>query len=289
MSRLLVDVGNSRLKALIQVGPGQAPGEPLGVPHQGDAAAALLALDLGSGSGDGVAEVWIAHVLDADHEAALADAVERRWSVAPSFARSSAQALGLRNAYSDPSRLGVDRWLALLAAWSEQRVTTLVVDAGTALTVDALDLFDGEGRHLGGLIAPGLVAARRAVLDATRFGAGLGPGPIEADFDAGPGIDTLACVRQGALLGALGAIDRARRWLARSPVRLLMTGGDAPALLPHLDGTWEHRPHLVLEGLARISHGGIEYGVARLGSDRMVPAEGVEPPTARLQGECSTN
>lgn len=237
--RLLIDIGNTALKwayardhALVD--PGFAP-------HAGAPAAALRQLPAAA-----VDAVWIAHVTGAALETELVDAVRTQFGRAPQFARSRAQWQNLHNKYREPERLGVDRWLAMIAAWDEQAGAACIVDAGTALTADVID---GQGRHQGGFIAAGLATQQRAVLGATRFATR----DVEAmAYRPDLGDDTESCVRQGALLACLGAIDRAAA-LAGDDARLLIGGGDATALLPYLSSAWTHRPLLVLEGLHALS------------------------------------
>jgi type III pantothenate kinase len=238
---LLLDIGNSRIKAARWDG-----GDLVELPtlaHAGDAAQALAQLPATAAG-----SVWIAHVLGAPAEAALRAAVQARWQRAPQFARAEPERLGLKNGYAEAARLGVDRWLALLGAWRRQRGAALVIDAGTALTADAVD---ADGRHLGGFIAPGLLTAQKALLGATRFATR----DLDAAYQAGFGRDTEACVRQGALLACLGAIDRAAAQMPPEALRLI-TGGDAARLLPHLDGRWQPCPLLVLEGLLAVARDG---------------------------------
>jgi len=68
------------------------------------------------------------------------------------FARSEKAAYGVKNGYRQPRHLGVDRWVALVGARVETRSAVCVVDAGTAVTIDAMDK---SGQHLGGQIIPG--------------------------------------------------------------------------------------------------------------------------------------
>jgi type III pantothenate kinase len=185
--------------------------------------------------------VWIAQVMGAPHEPKIASAIQGRFGLAPQFARSRDEYLGLKCAYADPSRLGVDRWLMLLAAWREQRGACCVVSAGTALTFDAVDV---QGQHMGGFIAPGLAAMLKATLGSTRFATF----DLDAEYDAGLGDNTEACVRQGAFLACVGAIDRGLSTTGVSGPRFIC-GGDAATLLPQLDGAWQHRRDLVLQGL----------------------------------------
>ncbi|MFP5306432.1 MAG: type III pantothenate kinase [Gammaproteobacteria bacterium] len=235
---LLLDIGNSRLKW--GLAHGRRLGECGAIVHDGDPAAALRAAQLPD-----VSEVWIAHVTGEAHEAQLSAAVQQLYGCTPRYARSSARWRGLHNAYREPARLGVDRWLALIAAWDAARAALCVVDAGTALTVDCVD--DG-GRHLGGIIAGGLQTQQHAVLGRTRFATRA----EEAAYDGGLGRDTEACVRQGAMLACLGAIDRASA-VAGQAARGFICGGDAEILLPCLGPRWEHHPYLVLEGLLLIA------------------------------------
>lgn len=234
---LLLDIGNTRLKWAVfeqgQLRPGGA------VAHEGKPADALSRLDL-----DEPLSIRIASVAGAANDLALKKICLARWQQAPLMARSEAECLGLRNGYETPQRLGVDRWLAMLAAWSTQRGACVVVDAGTALTVDVID---ASGQHRGGLIAAGLHTSEKAVLGATRFPVRAVPLPAHA----GLGLETESCVRQGAMLSVLGAIDRACS-VAPDAQRIL-TGGDAETLRPHLAGNWVLRSALVFEGLLALA------------------------------------
>ncbi|MDP1908698.1 MAG: type III pantothenate kinase [Hyphomicrobium sp.] len=234
---LLLDIGNTRLKwAHFTTGRLRSGGA---VAHGGDPAAALAALELAPPE-----SIRIASVAGTDNERAVEELCMSRWQQAPRFARAERECLGLRNGYAAPERLGVDRWIAMLAAWSTQRAACVVVDAGTALTVDVID---AQGQHLGGLIAAGLHTSELAVLGATRFPTRVQP----LTTHDGLGLDTEACVRQGAMLSVLGAIDRA---CSRAPAaQQLITGGDAETLLPFLGTGWTLRPDLVFEGLLALN------------------------------------
>jgi len=241
MSLLLLDVGNSRLKwaAADAAGLHQSGA----VEHGGVPAAAVDAIGI-----DRADAIWIANVTGAALGEPLAAALAARFGMAPRFAAVQAHYAGLRAAYAEPQRLGVDRWLALLAAWTEARGAACVVSAGTALTFDAVD---AQGQHLGGIIAPGLLTMQQAVLGATRFPA-AGPAQI---YTAGLGTDTDACVRQGALHAGAGLIERLAGRHTPGAMRLI-TGGDAALLAAHLDGSWVVRPNLVMEGLLALARNG---------------------------------
>ena len=240
MRRLLLDVGNSRLKWALAVDDALAPSRAIA--HGGDPAAIVASIDTGM-----VDAIWIANVTGVQHAGALSAALQARYGREPNFAMPEAERLGLRSAYVNPQRLGIDRWLALLAAWSRVRGAVCVASCGTALTFDAVDT---QGRHLGGIIAPGLLTAQQAVLGATRF-AGAGP---DLAYDDELGRDTEACVRQGALHACAGLVDRLA---ARQPeAACILTGGDAALLHAHLCGRWVVAPDIVLEGLMALASTG---------------------------------
>lgn len=231
--KLLIDLGNTRLKWAV-TGDGQRLGEVQAAVHGGDPAPAVARIDA-----PGVHEVLIASVGDAPLNAALGDALRERFGCEPKFVATRRDCAGLRIAYDDPSRLGVDRWLAMLGVWRTVRGAFCVVSAGTALTFDAVD---ADGNHLGGLIAPGVTTMAESVLGRTRFPAAALP---DADGPA-LGTDTESCVAQGALHAALGLIDRAA---ADADGPRFICGGDALRLLPGLGGDWQLEPCAIMRGM----------------------------------------
>jgi type III pantothenate kinase len=238
---LLLDIGNSRVKWAVARGARLSAVHA--VPHYGQPARVLRRLRIidrhpSGGGGPRVEAVWLSHVVG-PHEGSLHAAIRARFGVAPHVARTRRQCAGLRVAYATPARLGVDRFLAMLALWTRQRGAFCVASAGTALTFDAVD---ARGRHRGGLIAPGLGSAWGAVKGTTRFA--LRPKPSR--YTRGLGADTDACVRQGALYACAGLVERAARGATGGRY---LGGGDARTLHPHLDGRWIVKEDLVLEGL----------------------------------------
>ena len=159
----------------------------------------------------------------------------------------AAIALGVTNGYRDPRQLGADRWVSLIAAHHAHRGHKLVVNAGTALTVDAL-LDDGQ--FLGGLIVPGPSLMRRALERGT---AGLRWS--EGRFDPFP-VRTQDALVSGAIQACLGAIDRMGASMADGecpPERVILSGGAAAEIAPHLSRPHVVNENLVLDGLALLA------------------------------------
>lgn len=149
---------------------------------------------------------------------------------------SSAEAFGIVNAYEQPVRLGSDRWAAMIGARNYTAQHCLVVNAGTALTMDAL-LRDADGercRFAGGAIVPGLHAMQQALRQRTH---GV-DAAIERDGRyAELPTNTADAVYTGALMAMTGAIEHMSLRLQRltdSSVHCMLSGGDAALLLESL-------------------------------------------------------
>jgi type III pantothenate kinase len=150
---------------------------------------------------------------------------------------------GVSNGYDTPHQLGADRWAALIAARALHPGAAVVVIAGTATTIDALDR---EGHFRGGLILPGLALMRAALAQNT---ADL-PHAV-GNYRAQP-TNTDDAIVSGAIHATLGAIERLHATLDKSALCLL-SGGAAAELAPHLTLPCRLVDNLVLEGLARYS------------------------------------
>jgi len=163
------------------------------------------------------------------------------------FVRSEAKQLGVTNGYRDPSQLGTDRWVALIAAHHARPGHKLVINAGTALTIDALT---GDGRFLGGLIVPGPALMRRS-LDRATAALRESEGAVR-DFPA----STPEAIASGAVLACAGAADRLAKSMdahGTPPGLIILSGGAAPELAPALGLPHELHENLVLDGLQLIA------------------------------------
>jgi type III pantothenate kinase len=171
------------------------------------------------------------------------------------FARVSRSAFGLTNGYRVVRRMGVDRWVAMIGAWSDLQSACLVVDAGTAVTIDAID---DDGTHLGGQILPGVRLMSEALALQTSDIPALKTYSRKVATDLATfATTTRAAIENGGHGAVVGAIEHAIRTLrsnAYEPV-VVLTGGDASRILGALEEAPLHRPNLVLQGLLQMSDG----------------------------------
>ena len=175
----------------------------------------------------------------------IAERFEDAYGVRPEFAEATPELAGVICGYEEPARLGVDRWLALVAAWNAVRRAVAVVDLGTAAT---LDFVAADGRHQGGYIVPGLGLMAAALARDTagvRVAGDLAP-------DLAPGRNTAQAVRRGSTAMLLDFIEASvGRFasVAGGPPAVFLTGGDAELLAGRLPFALRLEPDLVLDGL----------------------------------------
>ncbi len=233
MSALLVDVGNSRLKWQLRIA-GKTVSE-----HQ-----CLLADVTSAPWPEDVSQVLVASVREHKELHQFLQLVygqRLHWLANPPHGDQRIQ-----HCYSDPARLGVDRWLAMLGARAELPGPLLVVDAGTALT---LDLLSGDDQHVGGYIVPGLTASRETLFSRTDK-----VRPYADEVDSGalqPGQNTLNCVAAGTLRQQVALVQSVADEYPDH--QLMLTGGDAELLAGFINGRL--CPDLVFNGMNLICAG----------------------------------
>jgi type III pantothenate kinase len=243
-----MDIGNSRLKwGLLDEGAIRQTGHISMIKVRDDGLAALT-----SRLPRDVETVFASNVAGTSFATRLTGVIGMHCDCEVRFARTARTAGGITNGYAQPRRLGVDRWLAMIGAWAEFKCALAVVDAGTATTIDGVD---DSGRHLGGLIMPGLQQMASSLATGTNDTAAvrLRPAAVAKSGSLFAG-STTAAVNAGAINAHAGAVERVRH-LMRSDghdAQLVLTGGDAARILTALEGQPAHRPHLVLHGLAQL-------------------------------------
>jgi type III pantothenate kinase len=166
--------------------------------------------------------------------------------------RSQVKALGVTNGYSDPARLGADRWMALLAAAMMVETDCIVIDAGSAITVD---LLRADGQHLGGAILPGFntsIETFKRIFSHIDFD---DVAIAESDL---PGCSTETAIRIDYELTSIETLPAlVSRWMQifDNGTDLLLAGGDAARVQSLLVPTARLVPDLVFRGMHRLVEG----------------------------------
>ncbi|MCX7097857.1 MAG: type III pantothenate kinase [Methylococcales bacterium] len=236
---LLIDMGNTRLKWAFAYQGGLSQSQALLNSELNPASLATAWAALPQPE-----QVLIACVSQAALLALVQQVVLALWPEAQIRVISSkAQAMGVRNAYLQPEKLGVDRWLALVAVRKYHQTAACIVDCGTAITVD---LIDADGQHLGGYISPGLMLMKKSLAAGT---SALEFNGSEAVFGAAN--STAAAIYSGTLAAAVGLIGHVLSQQAQ-PLRLILTGGDAGLIAAQLNVKATIDKDLVLRGLAAV-------------------------------------
>ena len=260
---VLLDAGNTRLKWAIVDTARRRPGEP----HSGTAEASLAQpihwLDQGAAGYDALsplpalwsqwgtlAACYGVSVVD-DAARACIEKLLAHTGLEPRWLKPSAAACGVKNGYHPAQSLGADRWAALLAVRQRTPAASLIVSAGSALTVDALN---ADGQFLGGIIVPGLHMMREALARSTAQ-VGHQYGHIRNYPNT-----TADAVETGLVAACTGAIETMlsrMRSLGGTPPRGFLTGGDAATLQSFLPPIFEVIPALVLEGVYHLAREGV--------------------------------
>ncbi len=238
--KLLIDLGNTRLKWAFWDGAALHSGGA--VAHAGERPLDFNCLWQQIHGADAA---WVASVAAPALDAQLTQSLRARGIHATQFVHSSAQACGVRNAYAQPERLGIDRFLSLIAVHAHAPEPTVIAGCGTALTLDALA---ADGTHLGGLIAPAPDLMRDALLGHTARLGDVASARIVERAD-----NTADAVESGCWLAAAALIER---FVARSAQdfgtapALVLSGGGAPRLAGLVALPSRIDAELVLRGLA---------------------------------------
>jgi type III pantothenate kinase len=263
---LEIDVGNTRLKwRLLSVGDAHADGVAAdSVIERGFVMTATLTsvydvnLCFGNIAASQLVMIRIGTVVSLLRE--LLTLWAAQYSLVPVFAQTSASHGAVVNAYNDVDQMGVDRWLGIVAAYNKVSGACLIVDAGSAVTIDLVA--DG-GQHLGGYIVPGLQMMRHSLFGQTDQVESNAEKTSAASvsFALSPGNNTQDAVANGLPLMLLGVIRQVLSDVQAdygvTPF-VLLTGGDGAFLerLVRNDVTTEVKflSELVMDGLSLVAN-----------------------------------
>ena len=172
---------------------------------------------------------------------------------------------GIQNAYDEPDKLGADRLVAMIGAKhhykdSDQDTSFIIIDSGTATTVDA---FDGSGKHYGGLILPGIDLCTQSLLKNTKQLPlwGAGDAKEEGEHQFKPEIfskSTAQAIQSASIFGLAGAIDsictKMKSKMSNDvDIKTILCGGNTDLLQPYLDSRYILNEDLIMLGLKTIA------------------------------------
>lgn len=227
--KLLLDAGNTRIKWALISGTEWLQSGAMATDQTPEIVRSVEALSQ-------VRQVWASNVAGESVAAQI-----RNIGVPDTrFITAQASGYGVKNSYDDPGRLGSDRWLAMIAARSYEGGKCLVVNSGTATTIDALT---EQGVFIGGLILPGIVQMQKTLRDVTS-GLNAGSGK-KVDFPR----NTADALYSGAVQATCGAITLQKTLMGIEDTRVILSGGAADQLLLHLGKETLHVENLVLRGI----------------------------------------
>jgi type III pantothenate kinase len=236
---LLIDMGNSRLKWGLHEHEGIISGSP--VVYSKSFKERLLSVWSAIKSPD---SLLISCVNESGGLSILQQLASQLWPGIKIYrVKSLAEGYGVKNAYQQPEKLGVDRWLALLASRKLYPFSTCIVDCGTAVTIDLLDI---DGQHLGGIIAPGLTLMKKSLAQGAEdleF--------FEQQFPVGLADNTEAAIYNGTLFSIVGLIENFM--FKNQGFQVILTGGDAETVAKELPMHSVVQVDLVLQGLAVVA------------------------------------
>ena len=249
MSVLFVDIGNSQIKWQLATQPQEV--------ERGDWSALQTWL-----AGAAVSEITQVLVASVKQDSPLRAAMEIIFGQRLQWFDHSQPHPLLSHCYPEPHRLGVDRWLAMLggialsAEFEKPVEEYLIVDAGTALTVDHIRRRDQQDRwdHLGGWILPGLDLCQETLFSKTdrvnRYTEAVKVAVSATEAQAGIafGQNTVSCVQQGAYAQQFAVIDFALR--QNPAAELIVTGGNGQLIAEYFQRVYY--PNLIFAGLQRL-------------------------------------
>ena len=226
-----IDAGNTRIKwRVLDQGRAISCGDQLT-----ESVRQLAALDITDA--ESIQRIRLSSVAGSD----IIESLQNQFNCPLEFAVVDESAAGIICGYKDYQQLGVDRWLAVIAAHKKTADSLIVVDAGSAVTID---IVGAQGAHQGGYIVPGLRLMHQALWQGTEHI------KVEAKSVANittPGRSTDDAVDKGCLLLLVSTIESL---VNQYGCKLVITGGDGLILRDQLSVPADYYPDLVLEGLA---------------------------------------
>ena len=167
----------------------------------------------------------------------------KTWQKLANFVESKEFQLGVSNSYKDVHQMGVDRWIAMLAAYQRYQSAVCVIDCGTAVT---LDIVDNSGKHLGGLIMPGLNMMRQSLSE------GANAIRLQDGNELLLANNTTDAVSGGCfhlLVSGLNSLYLQYKKQVKTSMACVVTGGDGEKIAKYMECDCQFEADLILYGL----------------------------------------
>ncbi|WP_029408340.1 type III pantothenate kinase [Thiomicrorhabdus sp. Milos-T2] len=244
MNKLFIDIGNSLVKSATVIDSQYKTNDAITLVE-------LLDSKLQKLEENGIpSEVYICSVADDAQVEILTSMIQNRWSIFPIRLSSQQNCCGLKSGYEVFTKLGADRWYAMQGGIAIYDCPLIIIDAGTALTIDSVI----DGKHIGGFIVPGLYTMHSSLSVSTANLEIEGQDNVNVEFNDG---QLLANNTQSAILG--GTLYMVAAYVNRviydlscqmeTQFKVLITGGDAVQIGRILDVSYDYIPDLVLQGM----------------------------------------
>ena len=188
--------------------------------------------------------VLVSSVLSQEKTIEITDLFQLKWNCMVWQAKTTSEFSGLKNSYKNPEQMGVDRWLNMIAARAEFNNHLILIDCGTAMTIDIVKV---NGQHAGGFILPGLMMIQDTLISNTNR--------IKVDSNTTgiiePANNTQDAISNGAMISLVASIENVfNRFIDNNEkTDCVITGGDASQVMRNLSINYVHRPMLIFDGL----------------------------------------
>jgi type III pantothenate kinase len=226
--KLLIDAGNTRIKWALVNGGGWLCSGDLPTGQAGKLSRDIAEQFVQRNHGENlhhIKQIWVSNVTGEEVSQQIRS-IGAGISTQPHFAVAREAQCGVRNGYSSASQLGSDRWAALIAAWHMVKGQCLVVNSGTATTIDTLS---GQGEFVGGLILPGVELMQRSLVEATNQ-----LKSTQGAYARFP-LNSADALYSGAIQASCGAIERQYILLNDDSTPMVLSGGTAVLLQPYFN------------------------------------------------------
>ena len=253
VDRLLIDVGNTRIKALmchLQQGEACFDRDALWVKH---ARCFKKAFSEIVSVVPQPKDIWVSNVAGDEAHFAIKEVCLAKWAIEPEFSRVDRHRHGIQNDYQNLEELGVDRWMAVQGARQLHDGAVIVIGCGTAITIDVIS---EKNVFVGGAILPGLELAAQSLSQTEGI-----PQFDFQEYTSALGTSTADCVRVGVINACAGGVEKIVRSIYKQfsgvSIKVVASGGAAKAVLSATSINFEYDANLVLRGLQRVANKGL--------------------------------